>query len=78
MGQHIASLEYLLPTEYTSTLAVLHSKAPESDLDEIKAVFRNNLHKEVRKFPAKRYRILPRRDHLMQLSFSLTRYASDL
>ncbi|KAH7703547.1 atypical/ABC1/ABC1-B protein kinase, partial [Aphelenchoides avenae] len=47
VGQHIASLEYLLPEEYTSTMSVLHSKAPESDLDELKQVFRSSVHKEL-------------------------------
>lgn len=47
VGQHVASLQYLLPDEYTSTLSVLHSKAPESNLDEIKSVFQRSLRKEV-------------------------------
>uniref|UniRef100_A0A7E4UUU0 ABC1 domain-containing protein n=1 Tax=Panagrellus redivivus TaxID=6233 RepID=A0A7E4UUU0_PANRE len=47
VGQHVAALQYLLPDEYTSTLSVLHSKAPESDLDEVKAVVRDSLGKDL-------------------------------
>uniref|UniRef100_A0A915CUW7 Protein kinase domain-containing protein n=1 Tax=Ditylenchus dipsaci TaxID=166011 RepID=A0A915CUW7_9BILA len=47
IGQHVAALQYLLPDEYTSTLSVLHSRAPESDLEEIKMVCKNSLHKEL-------------------------------
>ncbi|CAD5231580.1 unnamed protein product [Bursaphelenchus xylophilus] len=39
VGQHVASLQYLLPEEYISVLGVLHSKAPSSDIIEIKKVF---------------------------------------
>uniref|UniRef100_A0A914LHA4 ABC1 atypical kinase-like domain-containing protein n=1 Tax=Meloidogyne incognita TaxID=6306 RepID=A0A914LHA4_MELIC len=39
VGQHIASLQYLLPEPYTKTLSVLHSNAPESSFEEIKSVF---------------------------------------
>nr|CAD2132431.1 unnamed protein product [Meloidogyne enterolobii] len=39
VGQHIASLQYLLPEPYTKTLSVLHSNAPESNFEEIKSVF---------------------------------------
>uniref|UniRef100_A0A1I8BSS8 ABC1 domain-containing protein n=1 Tax=Meloidogyne hapla TaxID=6305 RepID=A0A1I8BSS8_MELHA len=39
VGQHIASLQYLLPEPYTKTLSVLHSNAPESSFEEIKGVF---------------------------------------
>ncbi|KAF7627289.1 ABC1 domain-containing protein [Meloidogyne graminicola] len=34
VGQHIASLQYLLPEPYTTTLSVLHSNAPESSFEE--------------------------------------------
>uniref|UniRef100_A0AC34RRZ2 ABC1 atypical kinase-like domain-containing protein n=1 Tax=Panagrolaimus sp. JU765 TaxID=591449 RepID=A0AC34RRZ2_9BILA len=47
VGQHVAALIYLLPEEYTSTLAVLHSKAPESDLNEVKKVFKDSVGKEL-------------------------------
>jgi aarF domain-containing kinase len=47
VGQHIASLQYLLPLEYTSTLSILHSKAPESSIDDIRQVFKESIGKEV-------------------------------
>ncbi|KAK0410669.1 hypothetical protein QR680_005264 [Steinernema hermaphroditum] len=43
VGQHIASLQYLLPDEYIKTLSVLHSRAPESKLDEVKRVVEESL-----------------------------------
>ncbi|KAG0720575.1 putative aarF domain-containing protein kinase 1 [Chionoecetes opilio] len=43
VGQHMGSLEYLLPMEYVNTLKVLHSKAPESPLQEIKEVLEEEL-----------------------------------
>ena len=47
MGQHLAALEYLLPQEYTSTLKVLHSQAPQSSMQEVRQVIREDLGKEV-------------------------------
>uniref|UniRef100_A0A914YCE1 Uncharacterized protein n=1 Tax=Panagrolaimus superbus TaxID=310955 RepID=A0A914YCE1_9BILA len=47
VGQHIAALQYLLPDEYTSTLSILHSRAPPSDINEIKKVFQESVGKEV-------------------------------
>ena len=38
VGQHIASLEYLLPGEYVSTFKVFHSSAPCSPLHRLKRV----------------------------------------
>uniref|UniRef100_A0A8R1XMJ3 ABC1 domain-containing protein n=1 Tax=Onchocerca volvulus TaxID=6282 RepID=A0A8R1XMJ3_ONCVO len=43
VGQHLASLEYLLPVEYTDTLCVLHSRAPESRLGEVRQVLEEDL-----------------------------------
>lgn len=43
VGQHLAASEYLLPEEYTDVLSILHSKAPESSLDEIRNVFEEDL-----------------------------------
>lgn len=48
VGQHLGALDYLLPEEYTSTLKVLHSRAPESSMEEIQQVIREDLGKEVR------------------------------
>ncbi|KAE9556728.1 hypothetical protein FO519_000134 [Halicephalobus sp. NKZ332] len=47
VGQHIAALQQILPEEYTTTLAILHSKAPESDIEEIKKVFKESTGKEL-------------------------------
>ncbi|KAG5265352.1 hypothetical protein AALO_G00241360 [Alosa alosa] len=47
VGQHLGALDYLLPQEYTSTLKVLHSRAPQSTLDEIQQVIREDLGKEI-------------------------------
>lgn len=48
VGQHLGALDYLLPEEYTSTLKILHSRAPQSSLREIEQVIREDLGKEVR------------------------------
>ncbi|KAM8781286.1 aarF domain-containing protein kinase 1 isoform 2-T2 [Rhynchonycteris naso] len=47
VGQHLAALEYLLPQEYTSTLKVLHSQAPQSSMQEVRQVIREDLGKEI-------------------------------
>ncbi|XP_039597305.1 aarF domain-containing protein kinase 1 isoform X2 [Polypterus senegalus] len=47
VGQHLGALDYLLPEEYTSTLKVLHSRAPQSSLQEIEQVIREELGKEI-------------------------------
>ncbi|VDM19933.1 unnamed protein product [Wuchereria bancrofti] len=43
VGQHLAALQYLLPTEYTDTLCVLHSRAPESKMGEVRQVLEEDL-----------------------------------
>nr|XP_061798885.1 aarF domain-containing protein kinase 1-like [Nerophis lumbriciformis] len=47
VGQHLGALDYLLPEEYTSTLKVLHSRAPQSSMEEIKQVIKEDLGKEL-------------------------------
>uniref|UniRef100_A0A8D3DM17 AarF domain-containing protein kinase 1 n=1 Tax=Scophthalmus maximus TaxID=52904 RepID=A0A8D3DM17_SCOMX len=47
VGQHLGALDYLLPEEYTATLKVLHSRAPQSSMEEIKQVIREDLGKEL-------------------------------
>lgn len=47
VGQHLGALDYLLPEEYTSTLKVLHSQAPQSSMHEVRQVIREDLGKEV-------------------------------
>ncbi|XP_030044674.1 uncharacterized aarF domain-containing protein kinase 1-like, partial [Microcaecilia unicolor] len=46
VGQHLGALDYLLPLEYTHTLRVLHSQAPQSTLREMEQVIREDLGKE--------------------------------
>ncbi|XP_007472792.2 aarF domain-containing protein kinase 1 [Monodelphis domestica] len=48
VGQHLASLEYLLPSEYTRTLKVLQSQAPQSPLEDIEQVIEEDLGKEIK------------------------------
>ncbi|KAK2843024.1 hypothetical protein Q7C36_011239, partial [Tachysurus vachellii] len=47
VGQHLGALDYLLPEEYTSTLKILHSRAPASTMQEIQEVIREDLGKEL-------------------------------
>ncbi|XP_029453536.1 uncharacterized aarF domain-containing protein kinase 1 isoform X2 [Rhinatrema bivittatum] len=47
VGQHLGALDYLLPLEYTHTLSVLHSQAPQSSLREMEQVIREDLGKEI-------------------------------
>ncbi|XP_055957361.1 aarF domain-containing protein kinase 1 [Patella vulgata] len=47
VGQHLGSLEYLLPTEYIEVLKVLHDKAPESPLTELFKVVEEDLGKKI-------------------------------
>ncbi|XP_037096545.1 aarF domain-containing protein kinase 1 isoform X3 [Syngnathus acus] len=47
VGQHLGALDYLLPEEYTSTLKILHSRAPQSSMEEIERVIREDLGKEL-------------------------------
>lgn len=47
VGQHIGSLEYLLPIEYVNTMKILHSKAPANPLEEIYRVIRQDLKRDV-------------------------------
>ncbi|KAL6069470.1 putative aarF domain-containing protein kinase 1 [Balamuthia mandrillaris] len=39
-GQHISCLEYILPTEYTSTMSPLHDQAPTESFDNVVRVFK--------------------------------------
>lgn len=47
VGQHIAALDYLLPSEYVQTMKVLHSHAPPNSLDDVYKVIREDLKKDV-------------------------------
>ncbi|KAL5272199.1 hypothetical protein ACHWQZ_G000429 [Mnemiopsis leidyi] len=43
VGQHIGTLDYLLPKEYVKAFKVLHNKAPESSLDSVMKVLKSEL-----------------------------------
>lgn len=47
VGQHIAALDYLLPSEYVQTMKILHSCAPQNTIQEVFKVLREDLGKEV-------------------------------
>lgn len=43
VGQHIGSLDYLLPAEYVRTMKVLHSNAPKNPVEDLYKVIRQDL-----------------------------------
>lgn len=43
IGQHLGSLDYLLPCEYTKVLKVFHHSAPKSSMADINCVFQKEL-----------------------------------
>ncbi|CAK8682618.1 unnamed protein product [Clavelina lepadiformis] len=43
VGQHLGGMDYLLPPEYTKVLKVLHSQAPQSTMQEIEQVVKEDL-----------------------------------
>ena len=47
VGQHIGSLEYLLPKEYVQTMKVFHNQAPQSALEELYKVIEEDLGQQV-------------------------------
>ena len=47
VGQHIGALEFLLPKPYTDTMKVLHSDAPQSTLEELYSVIREDFGQDV-------------------------------
>ncbi|XP_032094751.1 aarF domain-containing protein kinase 1 isoform X1 [Thamnophis elegans] len=47
VGQHLGALDYLLPEEYTHTLKILHSQAPQSSRQEIEQVIQEDLGKGI-------------------------------
>lgn len=48
VGQHIGSLDYLLPHEYVRTMKVLHSNAPKNPVEDLYKVIRQDLKVDVR------------------------------
>ncbi|XP_045185749.1 aarF domain-containing protein kinase 1-like [Mercenaria mercenaria] len=47
VGQHLGTLEYLLPQEYVTTMKVLHSDAPQSSVEDLFRVFEEDIGKKV-------------------------------
>ncbi|XP_046338641.1 aarF domain-containing protein kinase 1-like [Haliotis rufescens] len=47
VGQHVGSLEYLLPKEYVDTMKVLHDRAPKSKLQDLYKVIEQDLGQKV-------------------------------
>lgn len=47
VGQHLGSLEYLLPMEYVETMKVLHNQAPQSAITDLFKVLEEDLGKKV-------------------------------
>lgn len=47
VGQHVGTLEYLLPQEYVKAMKVLHNDAPQSSVDELKRVFEEDIGQKV-------------------------------
>lgn len=43
VGQHIGSLDYLLPPEYVNTFKVFHSEAPKTPLHQLKKVIEKEM-----------------------------------
>lgn len=43
LGQHMASLEHILPLEYSTTMSVLQDQAPQSSMADVAAVIREDL-----------------------------------
>lgn len=48
VGQHVGSLEYLLPKEYVDTMKILHDRAPKSKLQDLYKVIEQDLGQKVR------------------------------
>ncbi|XP_057336838.1 aarF domain-containing kinase 1 [Microplitis mediator] len=46
IGQHIGALDYLLPTEYVTTMRVLHSSAPQSPFSDVLTVLKEDFKKD--------------------------------
>lgn len=42
LGQHLSALEYILPPEFCSVMAVLQNEAPESSMEEVQKVFQKD------------------------------------
>lgn len=47
VGQHLGSLDYLLPLEYVETMKILHNQAPQSAVSDLFKVLEEDLGKKV-------------------------------
>ena len=48
VGQHIGSLDYLLPAEYVNTMKILHQQAPpQSTFEELQSVIQQDFGKDM-------------------------------
>jgi aarF domain-containing kinase len=47
VGQHVGALEYLVPSEYVTTMQILHRDAPENTVEELYKVIQEDLKKDV-------------------------------
>ena len=47
VGQHLGALDYLIPSEYVSTMRVLHNHCPQTDYKDVLSVIREDLGCEV-------------------------------
>lgn len=50
VGQHIAALEYLIPSEFVQTMKILHSDAPTNPVEDMYKVIRQDLKQDVSHF----------------------------
>ncbi|KAL0830529.1 hypothetical protein ABMA28_002689 [Loxostege sticticalis] len=46
IGQHVGAMDYLLPTEYVSTMRILHKDAPRNTVEELYKVIKEDLKKD--------------------------------
>lgn len=42
LGQHLSALEYILPPEFCETMAVLQNEAPQSSIEEVESVLKED------------------------------------
>uniref|UniRef100_A0A158PC39 ABC1 domain-containing protein n=1 Tax=Angiostrongylus cantonensis TaxID=6313 RepID=A0A158PC39_ANGCA len=47
VGQHLSAMEFLIPTEYTTTLSVLTSNAPEASYEDVVYVVESQLGRKI-------------------------------
>ncbi|CAO3665117.1 unnamed protein product [Rhizopus stolonifer] len=47
LGQHVSTMSYILPNEWTSTLAVLQDQCDPSSAEDLKRMFLNNYHQHL-------------------------------